>query len=243
MPTPEARRARIGHLYEMLAGADTVQEFVTDLARLAVDHIDVRVSCGLTAHMDGGTIAIASSDELAARLDEVQDTAGEGPCLTAIATGRTVDVKDPAATSWPAWRTLALESGLRQAFSLPLIVRDDTLGALNLYSTSSLPFTGEDRDAARLFATHATGALQVAIRLARMAELTGHLEAALKSRGVIDQAKGILVAENHCTPDEAFEILRKASQNRNTKVRDLAAQIVARASRTTLAPDARVPGD
>lgn len=231
MPTPEARRARVGHLYELLAGADTAAEFANDLARVAVDHMDVKVSCGLTAQMEGRTVAIASSDDLAAQLDRIQDTAGEGPCVQAIYTRDIVHVVDPATVSWQAWRDAALGHGLRQALSLPLVARADTLGALNLYSTSEVPFTDDDREAAQTFAVHATGTLMVAIRLAQLAELSGHLEHALRSRGVIDQAKGVIVAENRCTPDEAFAILRNASQNRNVKIRDLAARIVAQASR------------
>lgn len=230
MPTPEARRARLGHLYELLAGSETVDEFATGLARAAVDHMDVRVSCGLTAQMEARTVTIASTDALAADLDRVQDTVGEGPSVQAMATGLTVEVDDLTDAPWPAWRDVALGYGVRLALSLPLVAHDETLGALNMYSTSAIPFTDEDREAAHLFATHATGTLMVAVRLAQLAELTGHLETALESRGVIDQAKGVLVAENRCSPDEAMAILRKASQNRNMKLRDLAALIVAQAS-------------
>ena len=187
MPTPEARRARLGHLYELLAGSETVDEFATGLARAAVDHMDVRVSCGLTAHMEARTVMIASTDALAADLDRIQDTAGEGPCIQAIATGLTVEVSDLADAPWPAWRDVARGYGLRRALSLPLVAHEETLGALNMYSTSAVPFTDEDREAAQLFATHATGTLMVAVRLAQLAELTGHLETALESRGVIDQ--------------------------------------------------------
>lgn len=241
MPTPEARRARLGRLYDLLAGTETVEEFAAGLARAAVDHMDVRVSCGLTAQLEGRTVTIASSDILARELGQIQDTTGEGPSLDAIATGVPVEVTDPASAIWPAWRDAALRHGLRQAFLLPLIRGDETLGVLNLYSTSSTPFTDDDREAAHTFATHATGSLMVAIRLVHLAELTGHLEVALESRGVIDQAKGILIAENHCTPEEAMALLRKASQNRNVKLRDLAAQIVAQASGMDRTVDAQSP--
>lgn len=230
MPTPEARRARLGHLYELLAGTETVEEFAAGLARAAVDHMGAGVSCGLTALMEARTVAIASSDELAADLDRIQDAVGEGPCVQAIATGRTVEVTELTLAPWPAWREAALGYGLRRVLSLPLIGRAEPLGALNIYSNSPVPFTDEDREAAQTFAVHATGALMVAVRLAQLADLTGHLETALGSRGVIDQAKGVLMAENRCTPDEAMAILRKASQNRNVKVRDLAALVVARVS-------------
>lgn len=232
MPTPEARRVRLRRLYELLAGSDSLTDLLHDLTHVAGEHLDDlrQVSCGLTAQLEGRTVAIASSDTLANELDRIQETTGKGPCLEAIRSGTPVEVTDPVRTAWPAWRERALAHGLRQALSLPLIARGEPLGALNLYSTSSTPFTRQDREAAQLFATHVTGALMIAARLTHLADLVNHLETALTTGGVIDQAKGILVAENHCTPDEAFAILRQASQNRNTKVRELAAQIVATAS-------------
>lgn len=233
MPDAAARRARVGPLYELLAGIDTLDEFLAELTRIAVDEIDRELSCGLTAQVEGTRFTIASSDDLAAALDQVQYDTGEGPCLTAIATGRTVEINDPANTEqWPTWLAEATERGLRKSLSTPLVTASgDVLGALNLYSISTGKFTDADRDGASLFTAQATGALAVAIRLAQLAELTGHLEAALRSRGVIDQAKGIMMAEQHCTADEAFALLRKASANRNVKLRDVATQIVTRVSR------------
>lgn len=230
MPTPEARRGRIGHLYELLAGAETA-EFLDGLAQMAVEHVAAHVSCGLSAYKEGGTVTIASSDELAAELEGSQDAAGEGPRTEAIATGKAVHVTDVSRLEkWPAWRDLAVARGIRQCLSLPMIAKDDTLGAVTLYTSTEAPFSIEDRRAAELFASYATGTLMIAIRLAEMAELTSHLETALESRAVIDQAKGILMAEQGCTADEAFTILKKASQNQNLRLRHLAEQFVARVS-------------
>lgn len=233
MPTPAARRARVAPLYELLAGSNTLDELLTELARSAVDEIDRELSCGLTAKVEGTALTIASSDDLAAALDQVQCEAGDGPCLTAIATATTVEVDDPTDPGqWTTWRSEAARRGLHKAISVPLVTMSgDVLGALNLYSISPGKFTDADREAASLFAAQAAGALVVAIRLSQLAELTSHLEAALQSRGVIDQAKGIIIAEQHCTADEALEVLRKASSNRNIKLRDLAVEIVASISR------------
>lgn len=231
MPTAEARRGRIGHLYELLAGDDAVEEFLDDLAQMALERVDAKISCGVSAYKEGGTVTIVTSDDVTAELEAVQDATGEGPRAEAIAAGRTVYVMDAGTLDkWPAWRALAVAHGMCQSLSLPLIARDETLGALTLYSTSRTPFSAQDRRAAELFAGHATGALMIAIRLAEMAELTGHLEMALESRAVIDQAKGIIMAERHCTPDEAFVVLRNVSQNQNVRLRHLAAQLVASVS-------------
>ncbi|MQA77339.1 MAG: hypothetical protein GEV10_02470 [Streptosporangiales bacterium] len=111
MPDAAARRARMRPLYDLLVGVESVQEFLGDLARLASDEIDRELSCGLTVRIEGGPMTIASSDDFAARLDGVQHTAGEGPCLEAMATGHPVEVPDVARCErWrpgapTAWRT------------------------------------------------------------------------------------------------------------------------------------------
>jgi ANTAR domain len=79
---------------------------------------------------------------------------------------------------------------------------------------------------ARRFAGEASRALELAVRLAERSEMSAHLQAALASRAVIDQAVGIIMGQNRCIPDEAFEVLRTASQNRNVKLRDIATEIV-----------------
>lgn len=229
MPTPEARRGRVGHLFELLAGNDSLESFLIDLTQAATDNVERGVSCGLIARVEGRPLIITSSDEVASDLDRAQDEAGEGPCLEAITTGEVVEVPDVAALGkWDAWCSRAVARGVRKSLSFPLAgIGDDVLGALNLYSTSAVPFTSEERQAATAFVEHAAGALMVAIRLAALAELTGHLETALVSRGIIDQAKGILMAQQHCSAEDAFDILRRASQARNVKIRDIAATIVA----------------
>lgn len=232
MPTAAARRARVRPLYELVTGSDTLEEFLTELAHVATDEIQRRMSCGLTAQVEGRKVTIAASDELAAALDQVQYDSGEGPCLTAMATAELVEVSNPAdVDQWEVWRAEAVRRGLRKSLSIPLVTMSgDVLGALNLYSTNPGKFTDADHEAAQHFADHAAGALAVAMRLAQLAELTGHLETALESRAVIDQAKGVLMARERCSADEAFAILRIASQRRNIKLRDVATEIVARAT-------------
>lgn len=229
MPTPEARRGRVGHLFQLLAGNESLEGFLIDLTQVAADDVERGASCGLTARVEGRPLIITSSDEVATDLDRVQEEAGEGPCLEAIATGEPVEVPDvTASVKWDAWRSRAVARGVRKSLSLPLATAgEDVLAAFNLYSTTAVAFTPEERQAAAAFVEHAAGALMVAIRLAALAELTGHLETALASRGVIDQAKGILMAQQRCSAEDAFDILRRASQARNVKIRDIAVAVVA----------------
>lgn len=219
-------------LYLLLSGTNSLDEFLHELAGVAADRLDRQLACGVTVELDGQGIAVASSDDFAAALDQVQYRARASPCLTAVHEQRIIELTDAAEFApWPEWRDYALANGLRKMLSVPLWAIGDVLGALNLYSRSAVDFTEADRLAAVSFAAQAGGAVAVAARLAHQAELVSHLEKALTSRAVIDQAKGILMAEQRCRADEAFELLRQASQHRNVKLREVAEQIVAQVSR------------
>lgn len=222
---PESDAAR---LYALLAGTNSLDEFLHQLAGVAADRLDRRLSCGITVEIGDQVGTIASSDEFATALDQAQYRAGAGPCLTVMREQLAIEVTDAELGRWPEWREYARASGLRKMLSMPLRTVGDTMGALNVYSRSAVHFTDGDRATAAFFASQAGGAVAVASRLVHQAELVAHLEAALTSRAVIDQAKGVLMAQERCTADEAFELLRKASQNRNVKLRDVAEHVVAR---------------
>jgi AmiR/NasT family two-component response regulator len=104
------------------------------------------------------------------------------------------------------------------------------MGALNIYATTPRAFGPAEQLVAGRFADEASRALALAVRLAERAEMSEHLQNALTSRAVVDQAIGIVMGQNRCTADEAFEVLRTISQNRNVKLRDVAAGMVAAVS-------------
>lgn len=217
----------VARMYVLLAGVDSLEAFLDELAGLAADEVDRGLSCGITMRLADRPTSVASSDDLAHRLDEVQFSIGEGPGLTAISTGHPVEVHDlGVGEQWPAWRARAGADGVRKCLSVPLTAGDTTLGALSTYSTSAEPFTDADREATAEFATKAARALAVAARLSEHTDLADHLEAALKARGVIDQATGILMAREHCTADEATALLKTLAQQRHASVLDTAEDIV-----------------
>ncbi len=108
----------------------------------------------------------------------------------------------------------------------PLTAEGKHIGALNLYATIPEAFGPAETRRAESFAANATGAIALAVRQAASADLTSQLRAALASRAVIDQALGVIMAQERCTHDQAFAVLRSASQNRNIKLHDIAAEIV-----------------
>jgi GAF domain-containing protein len=217
----------IRELHRALLSTQGVEDFLHELAVLAARLVRGGLSCGMTMPPDGKTPTVACSDPLAARVDEVQYELDDGPCLHAVRDGRTVRIEDTAEKAhWPEFEAQAASHGIRSCLALPLNADGRPVGALNLYAREASAFGTAEARLAENFAEDASGALSLAIRLASHAALIEQLRSSLASRGVIDQALGIIMAREHCTQDRAFAILRSASQNGNVKLRDIASAVV-----------------
>ncbi|MCW2948563.1 MAG: transcription antitermination regulator [Actinoallomurus sp.] len=228
MPGESAELAAgVAELQDLLLGTESVDGFLRELAELAARRVRPGLSCGITLQPDGRPLTVASSDGFAGQVDELQYGLDQGPCLHSARTGEEVRIDDLAVDDrWSAYAAHALAYGVRSSLSVPLTVTDRTIGAFNLYSKTTGAFSqAETRDAQR-FAQTASGALAIAVRLADQAALTEQLRAALASRSVIDQAIGIIMGQQRCAAEQAFGILRSASQNRNIKLREVAAQMI-----------------
>ncbi len=162
----------------------------------------------------------APSDEVARELDKLQSELGEGPCLDAVWDQEVVKVPDLATDGrWPRFCSRATELGVGSMLSFRLFVRADTLGALNLFGTAAGAFDAESETIGGLFAAHAAVALVGA-------EHESHFQLALDSRGLIGQAQGIMMQQSQLTAAQAFARLVAASQRSNTKLVEVAGQIV-----------------
>jgi transcriptional regulator with GAF, ATPase, and Fis domain len=216
-----------GALQEMLLRTDTLDDFLGELAVRTARETSHR--CGITVRSDRGEpFTAASSDELTRKLDEMQYAEGAGPCLEALSTGVPVFVTDMALeTRWGRYPHHAVGVGARSSMSYPMLSGEVAIGALNLYAFEPSASGSAMQARAAQIAEHAAGALALALRIAERGEMIDNLRMALTSRSTIDQAIGILMAEQRCDAEAAFELLRKASQGRNTKLRDVAAAIVA----------------
>jgi GAF domain-containing protein len=218
-------------LQQLLIDTASFTEFLDELCRYAANTIGSGLSCGITLSRDGRPFTVAGNNATAASLDEVQYGHHDGPCLTAMRCGKVVTIADMAAEDrWGSYRLDALAHGIGAVLAVPLLISADDQGALNFYSREPALFTANQLRQAEGFAIEAARALRLAWRLADQVELTHHLEAAMASRTVIDQALGIIMGQNRCTADEAFDILRAASSHRNVKLRDVAHDIVTRVS-------------
>ncbi len=179
---------------------------------------------------EGPRTAVATSDT-ALRVDGFQyDSEGGGPCLEAYRRQQVFRIDSTAEDQrWPDFAHSAAEAGILSTLSLPLVVAGDGLGALNIYSHQTNGFSESDEALAGTFASYASVALANARVYWRTQRVAGQLEEALSTRGVIEQAKGIIIAEQGCPAEQAFQLLVGASQRSGMKLNDLAAELVARA--------------
>jgi transcriptional regulator with GAF, ATPase, and Fis domain len=168
-------------------------------------------------------VTFGATDTLAFDGDQIQYDEGEGPCMDAALQETWVSTPDLAADPrWPrSAARLSAQLGVRSMFSCRMALDASprkTLGGLNLYATSPDAFTTKDQMLAILLSS--LGA--VVIDSARQQE---QLRAAIASRQVIGEAVGILRVQSNLTSNQAFEMLSRASQRTNVKLRDLAKQI------------------
>lgn len=204
----------------LLAQTD-VQHTLQKIVDLAVETINGCEHAGVT-YLKGREVSTpAATDDVPVRCDAIQAEAGEGPCLDAIREHQVFRTGDLGGERrWPHFATRAQrETGVRSMVCFRLFVKGDTLGALNLYSKATDAFGDEACAVGSVFAAHAAVALSSALHQEQMDE-------ALRSRDVIGQAKGILMAREGVDADAAFDMLRRASQRLNVKLRDLADEIV-----------------
>ncbi|HLS44249.1 MAG TPA: GAF and ANTAR domain-containing protein [Ornithinicoccus sp.] len=214
-----AQLARISH--ELLGQKDeplTLQRIV----ELAVETVPGCEWAGVSLRTSRSPAeAVAATHQMVYEADKLQEELQEGPCFDTSQDDELHISADLATDQrWPTWGPRAAQQGIRSVLSVQLRgADDDLLGALNLYSGGAGAFSRADLDDALLFASHAGGAL------AQSRELTG-LREALRSRHLIGVAQGMLMQRYHVTLDQAFAILSRHSQQRNVKLRDVAAEIV-----------------
>src|SRR5579859_5814084 len=214
-------------LHDALVNTENVEQFLHEMAVLAARLVGGDLSCGMTMRSSGRPVTVACSDPVAATVDGLQYELDDGPCLHAMRDGHMVRIEDTAEKArWPDFEARAASHGIRSCLALPLTTDGEPVGALNLYAREALAFGPAEARLAGNFAHNASGALSLALRLASHAALIGQLRSSLASRGVIDQALGMIMARDHCTQERAFAILRSASQNSNVKLRDIAASVV-----------------
>jgi GAF domain-containing protein len=207
---------------------------VTKLACLAIARADM---AGVALLVADTIRTAASTDAVVPVMDSLERDTGVGPSLDAVRDQRPYRIGSTAdEPRWPGFASEAASHGIVSTLSVPMVAHHESVGALTLYSLDGT-FSDDDQELGRVFATQA--ALAVAYSYAR--ELGYHLGEAMRSRAVIEQAKGVLIAREGVTPEEGFRTLVTSSNRQNLKLRDIAAQIV-RDAQEGVTPDGAPQG-
>jgi GAF domain-containing protein len=207
----------------------TLTEVLTDITRIAAAGIPGAESTSITLLRDDKAFTAAHHGEMSLLADELQYEKGYGPCMDAGRGGVLLRIDDTQTEErWPDYvRHAQAEAGVRSSLSIPLPYQGNSIGALNNYSSKPAAFATPDSLRAGL---EVAEVVAVAVANAdahwQLGEQARNMRIAMESRAVIEQAKGVLMAQRHVTAEQAFEILREASQRYNRKLREIAAGIV-----------------
>lgn len=197
-------------LLGLLRAEESWTETLERVASLACSTIPGCTAGSVTLWRDGQPYTVVSSGELARTIDEAQYQTMEGPCLDASRTGTTYVIGDMRADArWPTFCGVAVVRGALSSMSVPLGVQGESLGALNMYSVETDAFGGAERVGAA-FAKQAGVAIANARIYQASRAMVERLEAAMATMAEVEQAKGRLMAEHHCTPEEAERLLANA---------------------------------
>ena len=216
-------------LHEVLAESADLREFLEEFTQVMAAHLTSEhagVWCAVTLLRDGRVATVASSNARATVLDEIQYGYGDGPCLTAARQQLIVHAPDLAQGPWPDYGRAAAAHGVHSIVAAPFDLPGPDQAALNVYAGAKDAFDEEAIAAITQEVVAASTALRLALRLARHQDTETDLSAAMSSRTAIDVAVGILIGQQHCTQQEAFDLLAAAAGRRGIKVRTLAGELV-----------------
>lgn len=203
---------------------DAVLDLVVSLAESTLPGV---VGSSVSLLRTQGFETANASSELVRDLDAEQYKEGQGPCVEAIRSGTAqrllvADLANP----WPTFASRARGAGIQAVLSVPLRSRGQTNGALNLYASDADILDPPAARLAQRFADHAGAVVANAAAFAASELVNENLMRALESRQIIGQATGILMARQNCRAEEAFDMLRRASQRSNRKLREVAEELV-----------------
>jgi GAF domain-containing protein len=201
---------------------------LTELTGIAARGIPGADAVSITLIKDDRGWTAAHSAELALAADELQYAEDSGPCLEAGRAGVVLRIDDVRTEQrWPRYTARVQDTAARSSLSVPLPYQGDSIGALNCYSCAPAAFASEESlEAGRQVAEAIAVAVVNAEAHAQLADHARNMQLAMESRAVIEQAKGVLMAQRGVNADAAFEMLREASQRSNRKLREVAVGVV-----------------
>ncbi len=209
---------------------DVVLGEVTGIAARGIPGAE---STSITLVRGDKAFTAAHTGEMALAADELQYERGYGPCMDAGRAGVVIRIDDMRTEQrYADYTARVVDVGVRSSLSMPLPYQGSAIGALNIYATTPRAFaTSESEEAATAVAEAIAVAVVNADAHDRLIEHAHNMRMAMESRAVIEQAKGVLMAQQGLDAEAAFEVLREASQRYNRKLRDIARGIVESAQR------------
>ena len=205
-------------------------DFLHTLTERCVELLDVDAVGILLTDQRGALNVVAASTEQVRLLELFQLQDEEGPCLDCFHTGQAVACADLAEEPqrWPRFTAMACEQGFSAVHAVPLRLREQTVGAMNLFRTTPGVIPADAVELAQSFANVATISI-LQVRALRHSEMvTEQLQNALSSRIMIEQAKGILAERLQIGVVDAFSLLRNYARNSNQLLSDVAEQVITR---------------
>jgi GAF domain-containing protein len=213
----------------LVAGYD-LMEFLQTLTDRCVELLEVDAAGLLLADSRGVLRLVAASTEQARVVELFQIQNDEGPCLDCFRSGRPVIVSDMradgASARWPQFAAAALEMGYAGVHAIPMRLRDQVIGTLNLFRTAPNGLTPAVVVAATALVDVATIGILQERALRQQEVVAGQLQVALNSRVIIEQAKGVLAERLRVSPDEAFVLLRKYARDHNHPLTELSGDVI-----------------
>src|SRR5579862_6291845 len=232
----------------LVAGFDLI-DFLHVLTDRSVQLLDVSAAGLLLADPRGELRVVAASSEAARLLELFQLQNDQGPCLDCFRTGRPVEAADlaAAATRWPRFVPAARAAGFGAVQALPMRLREQVIGALNLFRASPGALAPGDIRVGQALADVATISLLHERSMRHSDTLSEQLQTALNSRIIIEQAKGKLAERLGVDMDQAFTLLRERARTSNRRLSDLARSFIdgteTRTGPAAGSPDQRLSGD
>jgi GAF domain-containing protein len=227
--SPDELTTVFAHLHGMLLPDQDATTAVSRLARAVHQMIPSAAGAGVSLFDEhGAPVSAAATDALVEAADGLQYELGQGPCLSAWATGELQLVEDTTTgTRWAAWQAAAAEAGIRSVLSIPMTYRGHSRGAMKVYATTAGAFGDAEQQVLGLLAEAAATLLGVAQPVDAPVRLSASLKSAMHSREVIGLAVGVLMAREHLDPAAGRSLLLERARAQGRSVAQVAAEILA----------------
>jgi transcriptional regulator with GAF, ATPase, and Fis domain len=229
IPREQAVSAALVELADTLVVDFDIADFLHTLAVRCVELLDVQAAGVMVSDQHGHLRVMASSSERAHLVELFEVESDEGPCVESFATGQPVSDTDLRVvdTRWARFSHRAGQAGFAAVHAVPMRLRDEVIGVLNLFSIQTGSLTADDAFLGRALANVTTIGLLQQRAINHRDMVAEQLQGALNSRVVIEQAKGAVSAIAGVLPDEAFELMRRHARSSNLRLVDVAQAVLA----------------